>query len=953
MAELETGGEDGDSVQVAVRMRIFNGREKSSGATRIVRMANMDKGSKTWIKDPDTGEEREYKYDFSFQSHSKDEPGIGEYATQDTVMQTLGIPVLNAALEGRNVSLFAYGQTGAGKSFSMLGKVGVFELEGIIPRTCKEIFKRMEDCTPLQTVTVDIQVVEVYCEMVNDLLADRKVWPAAGHKPRLTPKFGYVVDTTLKPCFKVDEIWDCMEFADKNRSVGSHALNPESSRAHTIYQINYGKITKNEGGKVMETLTAKLNLIDLAGSERTDSAGTSGQMLKEGNAINLSLTALGGCIKALSEGKKPNFRDSKLTLLLQASMTSGKVIMIAALSPASICYPESLSTLKFADRIKQVKIKSAKNVSTDPVAEMKKAMEALREKMQSEIDALRAGGATIAEGGGGDDSALKGLLEEKKAAEEAMKKDLMARIAELSGDGSERKARANEINEAQQAALAGISNVKSEDETRPHFVNLHEDDRLSESLVYPFDVGDTVIGRMDKANPPKVLFNGMGIVKQHCTITVTTDDPPQVFLTPGGARAKCLLNGKKMTAKTELIHQNRVWLGNNYALRFHFPGQEARGEGREENPDYFVAESEVAEEMEKMSLPGAGGGGGGGDAETTLTADLRHKLAEAERKIDQANIIATDLDQEVIFTPKLYENRATKETDVVVAVNMGGFSTLTWPWSKFNVRLVEMVKMWTEWQTAESRGEEWKAPELGDEDPFVDRESQLIGEADVWLHALANMVEFAAQTSVLSCFGNVEGKLLVELQPCDKNGRPGPFDDEEDEDLDPFVDEPEELLDEEIQWEVRIPSVALEMGGGACKYEKTFVRYKFNMDDEEEGWHTTREEALATYNPKYNFVEKHKVKVDQDILKHITTGKMTFQLWGTLCAQQNNEGQGIASKLEAKRKEVSKLEQQLAQKDRVLQQKEQLIIEKKKQLSGEGGGEGGGEAAAEDSPPAE
>eukprot|EP00906_Rhabdomonas_costata_P010592 RCo014879 len=312
---LECGGADGDSVQVAVRMRVFNGREKAANAERIVRMENFDKGSKTYITDPDTKEEKEFKYDFSFQSHSDSEPGIGEWATQDTVMQTLGIPVLNAALEGRNVSLFAYGQTGSGKSFSMLGKVGVPELEGIIPRSCREIFRRRDsETSPLVQINVDIQVVEVYCEQVNDLLADRKNWPANGHKPRLTPKFGYVVDTITKPCLVYDDIFSAMEFADKNRSVGSHALNPESSRAHTIYQINYSKVTKNESGKILETVSAKLNLIDLAGSERTDSAGTTGQMLKEGNAINLSLTALGGCIKALSENKKPNFRDSKLTL---------------------------------------------------------------------------------------------------------------------------------------------------------------------------------------------------------------------------------------------------------------------------------------------------------------------------------------------------------------------------------------------------------------------------------------------------------------------------------------------------------------------------------------------------------------------------------------------------------------------------------------------------------------
>ena len=435
--QLECGGDDGDSVQVAVRMRVFNGREKSSNARRIVRMENLEKGSKTYIEDPDTGEERDFKYDFSFQSHSDSEPGIGEWATQDTVMTTLGIPVLNAALEGRNVSLFAYGQTGAGKSFSMLGKIGVPELEGIIPRTCKEIFQRMENeaANPLVTQTVDVQVVEIYCEQVNDLLTNRKSWPASGHKPRLTPNAGYVVDTTKKPCNSAPEIFRAMEFADKNRSVGSHALNPESSRAHTIYQINYIKVTKDEGGKVMETVAAHLNLIDLAGSERTDSAGTTGQMLKEGNAINLSLTALGGCIKALSEGKRPGFRDSKLTLLLQSSMTNGKVIMIAALSPASICYAETLSTLKFADRIKQVKIKSSKNVSKDPVAELKKAMEELRQSMQTEIDMLRTEHAgAIIPGSAEEEAALRRLehaMEEQKEMEATMRQDMERQLRDL------------------------------------------------------------------------------------------------------------------------------------------------------------------------------------------------------------------------------------------------------------------------------------------------------------------------------------------------------------------------------------------------------------------------------------------------------------------------------------------------------------------------------------------
>jgi len=131
--------DEGDAVQVAVRMRIFNQHEKDAGAARIIRMTREDKGSKTFITNPETQEEKEFKFDYSFNSHGKD-PEIGPYATQDTVFDDLGRPVMEMALEGRNVCLFAYGQTGAGKSFSMLGKTDIPELQGIIPRTCKEIF---------------------------------------------------------------------------------------------------------------------------------------------------------------------------------------------------------------------------------------------------------------------------------------------------------------------------------------------------------------------------------------------------------------------------------------------------------------------------------------------------------------------------------------------------------------------------------------------------------------------------------------------------------------------------------------------------------------------------------------------------------------------------------------------------------------------------------------------
>lgn len=864
--------DEAEAVQVAVRMRVFNKRELACNARRVVRMEQLEKGSKTFATNPDTEEEKEFKYDFSFQSHDPGDDTIGKYCTQNDVFEMLGRPVLGYALGGKNTCLFAYGQTGAGKSFSMLGKVGIPEDEGIIPRTCKQIFNIMEEeAGDRCRITVDIQVVEIYCEQVNDLLQSRTQWPANGYKPHLTAKDGYVVDTTKKPCFKYSHIDQAMEFADKNRSIGSHDLNPESSRAHTIYQINYSKVVLDETGKPSGgSLTSKLNLVDLAGSERTDSAGTSGQMLKEGNAINKSLTALGGCIKALSEEKKPNFRDSKLTLLLSGSMTNGKVIMIAAVSPASICYQETMSTLRFADRIKQVKIKAKSHVMVDPVEELKKEMETMRATMQAEIDQLRAG---IDPSSGGEElQRLKVLLEEREREREEILKDLAEQKAMMEGDDSARQATASNISKNWSKAFQemGVSATRQK-ETLPHLVNLHEDDRLNETLVYPIKLGDTWVGKSNSANPPGMEFNGIGMVQDHCKIThVVENGNPHVYIElPSGGDGQTKVNGKKLKGKVELVHQNRVWIGNNYSLRFVFPGQEECGEGMEKDPDYFYAQSEIVEHAGQSSA-------------------LNHKVNEAARKVQQANIIANDLSREVAFFPKIYKNRFTDEEDVVVLCKVGVpvYAEFLWTWAKFESRLVQMTQMWTEWQQLTAKeGPSAKLPDRPPaDDPFVDQDDQRIGEADAWLAPLANMLEMEADTALLSPFGNVEGKLRLKIQPCDRNGRPGPFKD--DDEMDPFVDNPEELLGREIQFQINISQCVLNVdveGGQGCRYEKCYVRYKLDMADDDEAWTETPADPSSTFNPKFNFTKTHALKVDKEVLAKLQKGRMTFQVWGTVC----------------------------------------------------------------------
>eukprot|EP00667_Euglena_gracilis_P001959 EG_transcript_1959 len=948
--------DDAEAVQVAVRMRCFNTREMRENAKRIIRMEQHEKGSNTYIIDDtgakriirmeqhekgsntyiiddtgakriirmeqhekgsntyiidDTGAERKFNYDYSFQSFSQTERGIGEWADQNTVFETVGRPVMDSALEGKNVCLFAYGQTGAGKSYSMLGKQ---DDPGIIPRTCNAIFNIIDNNTDSRLAyKVDIQVVEIYCEMINDLLSDRKKWPQHGHKPRLTGTDGYVVDTVRKPCFNYADIEAAFRFADQNRSVGSHALNPESSRAHTIYTINYQRQKKADSGKVMETITARLNLVDLAGSERTDLAGTSGDMLKEGNAINLSLSALGNCIKALSEQQRPNFRNSKLTLLLQASMTNGKVVMIAALSPASICYDESMSTLRFADRIKQVKIKASKNVTTDPVAEIKKAMEEERLRLQAEIDTLRS---QVTGDGGSSETAMEQLqdaLQEQQEAAQKMKEEYERKLREIEESTEERVERLAEINTMQGRALYGVAR-NTEDVKGPHLRNLHEDPRLAETLLYPFKEGTTVIGKADKDHPPDLEFNGMGMSKNHATVVFESG---KVTL-QSGPMSRTFVNGKALAGVLELKHNMRVWLGNNYAFRFCFPGKESEGEGFDPPPDYAFAEEEIAENASDGLDLGA--------SQRTVSSQIGQKLSDALKKVEQANIIAADLGQSVEFEAKIFKNRTTEENDIAVRVRASGIE-LFWPWEKFNARLVMMSNEWAAWQQCELSGERYVLPE-GSLNPFVDKEYQLIGECDVWLRSLANMIEHHADPTILALTGRVEGRLHVSIVPCDTNGKEGPWDDNEESD--PFVDDPNDLLDEEVRFRVKIHDAVFDAGDRAyCRYQNTFVRYRVNPKDSSSEWVTTEKNMECTFNPRYGFKRLHVTKVTADVLRLLLKGRITFQLWGKVATEPTDDGVPRTGK----RGELAKLNADIAEKRRIIADLDTKIQECKERLT--------------------
>eukprot|EP00929_Paragymnodinium_shiwhaense_P057450 TRINITY_DN28759_c0_g1_i1.p1 TRINITY_DN28759_c0_g1~~TRINITY_DN28759_c0_g1_i1.p1 ORF type:complete len:431 (+),score=50.69 TRINITY_DN28759_c0_g1_i1:281-1573(+) len=388
-AATSSGSLDGpssaESVVVGVRVRPFNARERDLNCECCILMD----GPMTKIITPHAEEAglrtdcsfHEFSFDQSFWSHSgfmEDDEGSlipdgpeSKYADQPLVYTRFGRRVLDNAWKGYHCCLFAYGQTGAGKSYSMVGGGSKGPNKGIIPITCEEIFNRIGQQTGgdpggKKRFEVTFTMCEIYNETVQDLLTVPDDRPRQGLQIRECKSLGIYVDGVQKRA--VDSyaaIELAIEDALENRTIGSTLMNATSSRAHTVTTIEFKQISIQGNGK--ETSKhSMINLVDLAGSERTDQTGATGDRLKEGAMINKSLSALGNVIEKLAERSKlPKqqqkhflipYRDSKLTRLLQNALGgSSKTIMICALSPANVNYEETLSTLRWADRAKKIK----------------------------------------------------------------------------------------------------------------------------------------------------------------------------------------------------------------------------------------------------------------------------------------------------------------------------------------------------------------------------------------------------------------------------------------------------------------------------------------------------------------------------------------------------------------------------------------------------------------------
>ncbi|XP_061268865.1 kinesin-like protein KIF1A isoform X10 [Bos javanicus] len=628
----------GASVKVAVRVRPFNSREMSRESKCIIQMS----GSTTTIVNPKQPKEtpKSFSFDYSYWSHTS--PEDINYASQKQVYRDIGEEMLQHAFEGYNVCIFAYGQTGAGKSYTMMGKQEK-DQQGIIPQLCEDLFSRINDTTnDNMSYSVEVSYMEIYCERVRDLLNPKN---KGNLRVREHPLLGpYVEDLSKLAVTSYNDIQDLMDSGNKARTVAATNMNETSSRSHAVFNIIFTQKRHDAETNITTEKVSKVSLVDLAGSERADSTGAKGTRLKEGANINKSLTTLGKVISALAEmdsgpnknkkKKKTDFipyRDSVLTWLLRENLGgNSRTAMVAALSPADINYDETLSTLRYADRAKQIRCNAV--INEDP---NNKLIRELKDEVTRLRDLLYAQGLgditdmTSALAGMSPSSSLSALssraasvssLHERilfaPGSEEAIErlKETEKIIAELNETWEEKLRRTEAIRMEREALLAEMGVAMREDggtlgvfspKKTPHLVNLNEDPLMSECLLYYIKDGITRVGREDAEKRQDIVLSGHFIKEEHCVFRSDSCGGSEAVVTLEPCEgADTYVNGKKVTEPSVLRSGNRIIMGKSHVFRFNHPEQ-ARQE-RERTPcaetpaepvDWAFAQRELLEKQ--------------------------------------------------------------------------------------------------------------------------------------------------------------------------------------------------------------------------------------------------------------------------------------------------------------------------------------------------------------------
>ncbi|XP_055495265.1 kinesin-like protein KIF28P [Leucoraja erinacea] len=836
-----------DSVRVAARVRAFNQTEKDAGCGCIISMAL---NSITIWNPRNRSDTKTFTFDLAYWSHSgfiKNEQGIlvpdgptSKYADQRMVFDDLGQELLSNAWQGYNTTLLAYGQTGSGKSYSM---IGYGKNRGIIPLICDELFKAIkEEQERDKQYQIYFSMLEIYNEKVIDLLSKSK--QSGGLRVRESSQRGfYVEDMKSVPCENYEQIEQLMKEGTRKRSTTSTNVNMTSSRSHMIITVQFKQVFLKEH----RTKQSNINLVDLAGSERQKSSGSEGDRLREGTAINLSLTTLGNVISALAEiamGKKMlyvPYRNSTLTKLLQPALGgNSKTLMIATVSPADICYEETLSTLRYAERTKNIQNKAM--INENPTERLIQELKAENTKLRLKISKIRNSGQMVEE----EMAELRRLLAENEV-----------QMLEIQTSWEQR------LEKAQKEWKHQYSNLMQEQlmiQLFPYLSNVNVDPQLSAFVRHFIQHGECVVGQSGSF-PRAIIIKGLGIADKHAIIT---NQDSKVTLEPHG-QARVILNGVLVRTKVQLRHLDRLILGSNSTyLYVGYPCERNDEELSRYDYDFFQSELAAVEGFDRDAL------GHNRSVDPSVLAVFQDYI-RVKPMVAEANQISRELNKDLSFELEvknlaLTDSRGSDLAKEVIVKVTNKVTDQIWFWSKakFVNRKFIMEDVYQRFVDGENISVDRES------DPFWDPiEAVHLGTAYVWLQSLNYCIALEEHVEFHNSQGKEEATLQMNLVPCNPSGQT--LGEEE------VLIDPTELVGHRLDFQVQITQC---LGIKWLKRNiKRGIQILYHALNHPYAFHS--DPVWNSVNARIDHMMQFTVKcVSQELLNYLQNHALVLQLWG-------------------------------------------------------------------------
>jgi len=550
-------------IKVGVRVRPFNYREIDKACDLVV---DMDENGMVNLDMKSVGKgTKSLAFDYTFWSFD----GSKKKATQESVYEQIGF-FISEALRGYNCAIFTYGQTGTGKSYSLMGSM---ESQGILYRGLQEFFQRQSQ-TKDTTTELEISFLEIYNENITDLLSFDNLKRL---RVRIDKTEGmFVQGLAIKAVASYEQATSLIDIGFRNRTVASTKMNTAFSRSHCIFSMYIKSIVMKDDAKTLLETQTKIDLIDLAGSEKQSRMAAAGISLRKAGHINHSLTTLLNIIAALSKSDEfVPYRSSVLTVIARTSLGgNGKTIVLCTISPSSNDVIETWATLRFGSRIRtiinKIKMQSPKS-SHDITHRMKQNVQVLKKRM---ADAKKPSIKSYA-----------GKLYKQELVDKLSHLQSVVFRREKTHDERCLQLKKDVENLNQQLLRRGLCDMlRNSEEYRntPRLINISPDPIMTGRLIYflrPFNA-EILIGTEERISPNDhrlvILCSKTAEVKEvHAMMTLSGT---VIHLTPKDPETcEVFVNGSRVDKTTNIFHGDRLVFGSGQVCfqvispNHHFP----------------------------------------------------------------------------------------------------------------------------------------------------------------------------------------------------------------------------------------------------------------------------------------------------------------------------------------------------------------------------------------------